>query len=90
MFNTITKYLATQIQNEAALQLKELHYPKFGVSVALMPAKIAGCFQPNWKRVTVTLNPNAMGHTCNGDQYHVQTEKVMQIIRQHNHLFEKQ
>lgn len=83
-----TTYTANQLKNEIAERIKMLHNPKKGVSVSVMPAKINGCFQSNYKRVKVVVDDDVIGRTCNRDEHEMIAEQIEAIVREFSDLFQ--
>jgi len=50
------KITIPQVKNDVTQQLVAFHFPKLGVTIKKMPAKIGGCFQKDWSRVTALMS----------------------------------
>jgi hypothetical protein len=81
-------YLNDCLKNDLLPEIKSLNNPKLGITVKSMKAKIHGCFQSNFSRVTITISDHCLGKTCNGSDFSDNLEKV-RIVLMNNYFTQK-
>ncbi len=85
---SVRRYVYSQLPNSLVPEFQAIENKKLGVSIRKMPAKIDGCFQDNFTRLTLIVDEFAIGKTCNGSDFmdHLRNVKgVMETAK--NHLY---
>ena len=89
MNSMVMKFRNNMVVNSDVEMFKQLNNKMYGVTVKIMPAKMYGCFQPNFSAVRIELNSSCIGRTCNGSDFLDNERKVKNIVFSYYSEFER-
>ena len=83
---TITKKVFSELPNTKVDSFKQVENKRCGISVKTMKAKINGCFQTNFTRLTLIIDETVIGKTCNGGDF-FDALKMANVVINENRVY---